>query len=57
MKEKVICSHCGSEDVMADAYASWNKVDQVWEVESIFEKGGYCSSCDMMINIQTVTEE
>lgn len=43
---KMVCSHCGSEDVVADAYAKWNVDSQAWQVAQTFDKGGYCSQCD-----------
>jgi hypothetical protein len=48
MSKKVtkVCAHCGSEDVVADAYAEWDVESQKWEVAQTFEKGAYCSQCD-----------
>jgi hypothetical protein len=43
---KMVCGTCGSENVLADAYASWNKKSQEWEVQNTFYKGGYCEDCD-----------
>lgn len=43
---KMVCANCGSEDVLADAYASWNYTEQRWEVESTFDKGAFCRDCD-----------
>lgn len=45
-KVKMVCEDCGSDDVVADAYASWNVDTQKWEVDSIFDKGSYCNNCD-----------
>jgi hypothetical protein len=47
-KEKVrmCCTHCGSEDVVADANAIWNFARQKWEVADIFDKGHHCRDCD-----------
>jgi hypothetical protein len=45
-KVKMVCAHCGSEDVVADAYAEWDVESQTWEITQTFDKGGYCSQCD-----------
>ena len=44
-KVKMVCSTCGSDDVRADAYASWNVDTQEWELSSTFDKGSYCLTC------------
>jgi hypothetical protein len=45
-KVKMVCSHCDSEDVIADAYAEWDVESQVWEIVETFEKGAYCNQCE-----------
>jgi hypothetical protein len=45
-KIRIVCSHCGSEDVRADAYAQWDVDSQSWEIAQVFEKGAFCSQCD-----------
>ena len=45
-KVKMVCSHCGSEEVLADAYAQWDVDNQLWEVVETYSKGAYCSKCD-----------
>ena len=45
-KVKQVCRSCGSDNVLADAYASWNFEIQKWEIENTFAKGGYCNTCD-----------
>ena len=45
-KQKPVCNRCGSSDVLADAYASWNMETQDWELASTFDKGSYCEACD-----------
>ena len=42
----MICRDCGSTDVKADAYASWNVTTQAWEIIDLFDKGAYCGGCD-----------
>lgn len=43
---KMICAKCGSDDVRADAYASWNVEAQAWELSSTHDKGSVCNACD-----------
>jgi hypothetical protein len=45
-KVKMVCAHCGSDEVRADAYAQWDVEAQEWEVAQTFDKGAYCSKCD-----------
>jgi hypothetical protein len=46
MKIKMVCSTCQSEDVLCDAYASWDIPTQQWELSQTFDKGAYCNNCD-----------
>ena len=43
---KMVCAHCGSDDVRADAYAGWDVEAQKWELAQTFDKGAYCNQCD-----------
>lgn len=43
---KMVCAHCGSERVHADAYAGWDVDQQEWVLEQTFDKGHYCDDCD-----------
>ena len=45
-KTIAVCSHCGSHDVRADAYAEWDVQSQQWELAQTFEKGAFCGKCD-----------
>lgn len=45
-KYDMVCDVCGSANVVADAYASWNYHTQQWEVSGVYDKGGYCNDCD-----------
>jgi len=40
---KKVYKYCGSEDVLADAFAHWNEEKDEWEVAGIFDKGAYCN--------------
>ncbi|WP_035648684.1 hypothetical protein [Bradyrhizobium sp. ORS 285] len=41
-----VCSTCGSDEVLADAYAAWAVTSQSWELAQTFDKGAYCARCD-----------
>lgn len=43
---RMVCRNCGSEDVICDAYAVWDFSNQVWVIDSTFDKGAYCNACD-----------
>lgn len=45
-KVRMVCRECGSDHVVADAYAAWNIEKQVWEVDNVFDKGAHCDNCD-----------
>jgi hypothetical protein len=36
---RMVCSRCGSEEVVADAYAEWNVDSQAWGIVQTFDKG------------------
>jgi hypothetical protein len=41
---RIICSHCGSEDVFRDAWAEWSRTDQQWTLGSVFDHA-ICNDC------------
>lgn len=41
---KMVCGHCGSENVGRDAYVSWNEKTQEWELGGIYDSG-FCNDC------------
>lgn len=41
---RVFCARCGSEDVFKDAWASWNKEKQEWELFQTFDYT-FCETC------------
>jgi hypothetical protein len=43
---KYVCDECGSEDVLFDAYATWNFKKQQMEIMETYDKGHYCNNCD-----------
>jgi hypothetical protein len=45
-KVRKVCKHCGSENVVSDAYVSWNVETQEWDtVESVFDME-FCYDCE-----------
>jgi len=40
------CTHCGSSDVLFDAYATYNFATEEFEVFNIFDKGQFCQCCE-----------
>lgn len=58
-KLRMVCRKCGSEDVLCDAYASWNVETQEWELSQTFDKGAYCNNCDgeTRINEEEIKDE
>jgi len=53
-KMKMVCSTCGSDDVLADAYAEWDVGKQEWTVQNVFDKGHVCNVCDAECSIDEV---
>ena len=56
-KVRKVCSHCGSENVLADAHALWNVEEQKWELANVFDKGHFCNQCDGECSIKEVPVE
>ena len=44
-KEKPICTECGSEAVLADAWAEWDAEAQQWVLNNTFDHK-FCAACD-----------
>lgn len=38
------CEACGSDNVFRDAYASWDKATQRWQLEQVFDEA-HCHDC------------
>ena len=43
-KIKMCCIHCGSENVMRDAYAYWSEDAQAWELRATYDQV-MCEDC------------
>jgi uncharacterized OB-fold protein len=56
MKIKMCCSECGSKDVLVEAWASWDEVNQEWELSSTFNQA-YCEDCDSETSINEIEIE
>jgi ribosomal protein L37AE/L43A len=48
-----VCSYCGSEDVLRDAWAAWSEENQAWELASTFD-AAWCNSCEGEAKLETV---
>jgi hypothetical protein len=51
---KMVCDECGSDSVLADAYAQWDIEKQDWTVANVFDKGAFCPDCDGDARIEEV---
>lgn len=45
LKVQMVCAHCGSSDVMRDAWAEWDVETQDWVLGTIFDHA-HCNDCD-----------
>lgn len=43
-KHTYVCTTCGSDQVLLDAWAAWNPDTQKWELSSTFDSA-YCEKC------------
>ncbi len=44
-KEIAVCHECGSSDVLCDAFAEWDVDEQEWVLNSTYDKGAQCETC------------
>lgn len=44
-KIKYECPHCGSNEILKDAYASWNVELQEWQLETTYDTT-ICNLCE-----------
>lgn len=56
MYKDMICSTCGSKNVVWDAWATWNYATQQFELDHTFEYT-FCRECDGECNIEEVYDE
>lgn len=50
---KPVCTTCDSDNVMADAFASWDVDEQQWELANSFDDM-YCEACDMSCKVKWI---
>jgi hypothetical protein len=53
MKEKPICTRCGSDDILADAWAEWDVEAQQWVLRTTFDDK-HCEACEGECRIKWV---
>ncbi|MGA3206089.1 MAG: hypothetical protein ABSF12_26645 [Bryobacteraceae bacterium] len=55
-KKKIVfvCNTCGSEEVLVDAWAEWNKDNQRWELFNTFD-AAFCAECDGECSVSSRT--
>lgn len=53
-KVKMVCSECGSDNVLKDAYAAWNVETQEWELSATFDNTvcDNCGAVDSVIEVE-----
>lgn len=56
MKIRMTCSDCGSENVLRDAWASWNVETQEWELGQVFDEA-FCEQCEGACKIGEIPAE
>ena len=49
----IVCSECGSNEVVLDAYAQWCVESQDWELCSTYDEA-YCTICDGKTRLKEV---
>lgn len=41
-----VCSHCQSDDIVAQATVQWSNESQEWELASTFRMPAHCNHCN-----------
>lgn len=44
-KIKPVCTECGSDDVLRDAFADWDNEKQDWVLQNTFDFS-FCNNCE-----------
>ena len=52
----MVCAHCGSSNIVADASATWNIEKQDWELSDVHE-AAFCGECCEECDVDEVTVE
>lgn len=45
MSYLIVCEKCGGQNVVKDAWVSFNPFSQFWEIENIYDNA-YCLDCE-----------
>ena len=45
MKQRIVCSECGSKNVLFDAWAWWDEDKQTFVLDEVFDYC-FCADCD-----------
>ena len=56
MTKHIICQRCGSPEIRADAWASWNPELEMWELAEFFDMR-FCQRCESETSCIEVDEE
>jgi hypothetical protein len=49
-----ICSHCNSDDIVAQATVQWSNEAQEWQLANTFDQPAYCNSCHRACDISWI---
>lgn len=52
-KEKPVCATCGSENVVADAWAEWDFEKQEWVLQTSFDDK-FCHDCETSCKVNWI---
>lgn len=53
--QQMVCSNCGSTDVVRDAWAGWDPAQQTWVLSSVFDES-YCNDCEASTSIESIPD-
>jgi len=53
-KEMPVCSTCGSDDVVADAWAEWDVEKQEWVLRTHFDDK-FCNDCEGSTHVKWIS--
>lgn len=56
MKIRKVCSTCGSDLVVCDAWAAWDEESQEWVLDDVFQYE-FCIACQCDTTIKDVPAE
>ena len=47
-----VCSHCQSDDIVAQATVQWSNESQEWELANTFDQPAHCNRCNSACEIR-----